>query len=164
MLITHSVDSDWLSWLIKAQSRVLQADWFRLEVYEEATLKPIEAYWSRQSFNNWSESWLLLDFNNFFNFTLSKINVLYNLAWDRLSVFFGWMGWMWWLTHRPKTRREPVPGYIQPLSYCVPAYHTLFANLKFVFQYCLPHIRKVKGNIINVSSLAASIGQRSAIP
>ena len=44
MLITHSVDSDWLSWLIKAQSRVLQADWLRLEVYEEATLKPIEAY------------------------------------------------------------------------------------------------------------------------
>ena len=147
MLITHSVDSDWLSWLIKAQSRVLQADWLRLEVYEEATLKPIEAYWSRQSFNNWSESWLLLDFNNFCN-----------------SVCFGWMGSMGWLTHRPRTRREPVPGYIQPLSYCVPAYHTLFANLKFVFQYCLPHIRKVKGNIINVSSLAASIGQRSAIP
>ena len=40
----------------------------------------------------------------------------------------------------------------------------VFANLKFVFQYCLPHIRKVKGNINNVSSLAASIGQRSAIP
>lgn len=31
-------------------------------------------------------------------------------------------------------------------------------------QYCLPHLRKVQGNIINDSSLVAKIGQRSAVP
>ena len=31
-------------------------------------------------------------------------------------------------------------------------------------QYCLPHLRKVKGNIINDSSLVAKIAQRGAVP
>lgn len=31
-------------------------------------------------------------------------------------------------------------------------------------KYCLPHLRKVKGNIINDSSLVGKIGQQAAIP
>ena len=35
MLTQHSVNSDWL---FNTQSRVLQADWFRLEINEKTTL------------------------------------------------------------------------------------------------------------------------------
>ena len=35
MLIQHAVNSDWLC---NTQSRVLQADWFILEINEKATL------------------------------------------------------------------------------------------------------------------------------
>ena len=35
MLIQHSVNSDWL---VNTQSRVLQTDWFKLEINEKATL------------------------------------------------------------------------------------------------------------------------------
>ena len=36
MLIAHSVNSDWL---YNTQSRVLQADWFIMEINEKATLQ-----------------------------------------------------------------------------------------------------------------------------
>ena len=34
----------------------------------------------------------------------------------------------------------------------------------YLFQYALPHLRKTQGNIINMSSLVAKIGQSHAIP
>ena len=37
-------------------------------------------------------------------------------------------------------------------------------NTCLYLQYCLPHLRKVKGNIINDSSLVAKIAQRGAVP
>ena len=33
----------------------------------------------------------------------------------------------------------------------------------FCFQFALPHLRKTKGNIINISSLVAQIGQPGAV-
>ena len=33
----------------------------------------------------------------------------------------------------------------------------------FCFQFALPHLRKTKGNIINMSSLVAQIGQPGAV-
>ena len=33
----------------------------------------------------------------------------------------------------------------------------------FIFQFALPHLRKTKGNIINLSSLVAKIGQPAAV-
>ena len=44
----------------------------------------------------------------------------------------------------------------QILSSCI--------NTCLYLQYCLPHLRKVKGNIINDSSLVAKIAQRGAVP
>ena len=43
MLIQHSVNSDWL---LNTQSRVLQADWFILEINEKATLNINMSYYS----------------------------------------------------------------------------------------------------------------------
>ena len=43
-------------------------------------------------------------------------------------------------------------------------YYTLRNLLLCYSQYCLPHLRKVKGNIINDSSLVGKIGQQGAIP
>ena len=42
MFIQHSVNSDWL---LNTQSRVLQADWFILEINEKATLNIDMPYW-----------------------------------------------------------------------------------------------------------------------
>ena len=42
MLIQHSVNSDWL---FNTQSKVLQADWFILEINEKATLNINMPYW-----------------------------------------------------------------------------------------------------------------------
>ena len=46
MLIQHSVNSDWL---FNTQSRVLQADWFILEINEKATLNINLPYLQRDS-------------------------------------------------------------------------------------------------------------------
>ena len=35
--------------------------------------------------------------------------------------------------------------------------------ISFCFQFALPHLRKTKGNIINMSSLVAQIGQPGAV-
>ena len=49
MLIAHSVNSDWL---YNTQSRVLQADWFIMEINEKATLQIniSKPYWNMGSY------------------------------------------------------------------------------------------------------------------
>ena len=55
------------------------------------------------------------------------------------------------------------------LDLVVGAYHLHKGNLEnnwlfyFYFQFALPHLRKTKGNIINMSSLVAQIGQPGAV-
>ena len=64
MHVQHSVNSDWL---FNTQSRVLQADWFILEINEKATLNINMPYWHPLT----NSSMILMDGDigqNFFGF------------------------------------------------------------------------------------------------
>ncbi|KAF6029506.1 HSD17B14 [Bugula neritina] len=64
------------------------------------------------------------------------------------------------------SRFDPAPTLIDDIT---AEHFTQLFNLNvlsyvLMSKYCLPHLRKVKGNIINDSSLVGKIGQQAAIP